>query len=100
MSDLIQILITNLGILIVAFIPLIGLYFKKVGDNAEELKNYITAIITAVALVAASMFAVWNARAQAAKEKEQNIEAVKALQQVPEQHKPEARKMMGLPPKE
>lgn len=98
MSDQVQILITNVGILLIACLPIIGLYFKKIGENQEELKKHITAIVAAIALLASSMFAVWNARNHAATEQANKIEAVKALSGVSSEHKEERARFLGIAP--
>lgn len=98
MSDQIQLMITNFGFVVVACLPLIGLYVKKVKDNKDELSKTITAVVAAVAVFVGSVFAVWNARHQAAVEQQNKIESVKALSGVSPEHKEERAKFLGVAP--
>jgi heme/copper-type cytochrome/quinol oxidase subunit 4 len=96
-SDQIQNLITNLGVLLVAVLPIIALRFKWSDDQTGQMKKYIIEIVAAVALVAGSMFAVWNARHAANVAQANRIAAVQAAAQHPPEQRPALMRSMGVP---
>lgn len=94
----IQNLVYTVGAVVLASIPLFGLIFKWTGDKVNELTAHITKIIAALALAGAAIAGLWLHNSKSIEDKKQNVEAVKALSNVPEEHKAARAKTMGIAP--
>ena len=90
-AELIQTLVTNLGLLAISAIPLAVMLLKLPADKGEEIKAHVTKIVAALALVVGSIFMVYNARSAAIEKQKNTIEAQKVIMAAP----PASRIMLG-----
>lgn len=98
MNDATQSLITNLGVLAVAALPILALAFKWSQEKQDTIAKMIGPLVAAVALVAGSLFALSNARNHAETVQAHKIEAVKAAAAHPADQRPMLMRSMGVKP--